>query len=166
MSRFKKFAIYLEWAGLDNNEQQILAFSHVFSRKVVQEVIESEWVPGVEKILRTNPYQQRFVLISATPVEELMKITRKIKIDRCFDEIYGAPVNKSEAVHMSLISRGEKPQDCLMIGDSQEDMSAAKENHVVFLLRRYTVNNKIFSKYTGEVIEDFKENYKDSQFYC
>lgn len=155
MSRFDKLPLYLQWAGEEPGESRVNEFCDRFSQLVLQGVIDAPWVGGVEAYLRGNPHQQVFILISATPQEELVQILRALNLTECFVEIFGAPVRKQDAIKMTLAARGFDPRECLMIGDARADLDAAKTNQVSFLLRKHETNTNVFADYTGASIKDF-----------
>jgi len=155
MSRFEKLPLYLQWAGKDPSESRVSDFCDQFGQLVLQGVIDASWVSGAEAFLRTNPYQQTFVLVSATPQDELEKILSALDLARCFAEVFGAPARKQDAIRKILATRGLDPHDCLMIGDARADLDAAEANQVPFLLRRHKTNCNVFADYSGPSIEDF-----------
>jgi HAD superfamily hydrolase (TIGR01549 family) len=155
MSRFEKLPIYLRWAGKEPIESRVTEFCDQFGRLVLQEVIDAPWVPGVEVLLRSNPYQQTFVLVSATPHDELKQLLHALDLTGCFAEVFGAPTRKQDAIRMMLARRQLDPRDCLMIGDARADLDAAEANQVQFLLRRHKTNTNVFADYTGLSVKDF-----------
>lgn len=155
MSRFDKLPLYLQWADTEPTEAKVSEHCEQFSQRVMQGVIDAPWVAGVERYLRRNSYQQTFVLVSATPQDELEHILSTLDLTNCFAEVYGAPIRKQDAIRKTLIVRGLDVRDCLMIGDAQADMDAAAANQMPFLLRRHSSNTKVFAAYTGTSVEDF-----------
>ncbi len=155
MSRFDKLPIYLQWAGLEPNQITVKEYCEQFSQQVLQGVIDAPWVAGVEQYLRSNTYQQVFVLVSATPQDELEYILRALDLTKCFADVYGAPTRKQDVIRDTLLVRNLNARDCLMIGDAQADLDAAVANQVPFLLRRHSSNDKVFENYTGISVEDF-----------
>lgn len=155
MSRFDKVPLYLQWAGEEPGLPRVSEFCDQFSQLVLQGVIDAPWVPGVERYLRTNPHQQTFVLVSATPQVELEQILHALDLTRCFADIFGAPTRKKDAICMALAARGFDSHDCLMIGDARADLEAAEANQVPFLLRRHETNANVFVDYTGPSVKDF-----------
>ncbi len=156
MSRFEKIPLYLSWAGVHPTKEHVTNYCDRFGQQVLQSVIESPWVPGVEEYLRRNPLRQIFVLVSATPQAELEKVLTAINLTSCFTAVFGAPTSKSSAIRLILSQRQIRPNECLMIGDSQTDLDAAAANQVPFLLRRHSSNQLIFQHYTGKSVTDFK----------
>lgn len=155
MSRFDKLPIYLQWAGEEPSQSRVSECCDQFGRLVLQGVIDAPWVPGVETYLRSNPHQQTFVLVSATPQDELEQILHALDLTGCFADIFGAPTSKKGAIRMTLASRGVASNDCLMIGDALADLEAAQENRVPFLLRRHETNSVVFANYIGSSTNDF-----------
>lgn len=154
MSRFDKLPLYLRWAGKEPDTSLVNEFCERFSRLVLRGVINAPWVPGAERLLRFNPYRQNFVLVSATPQEELDLILQALDLTHCFSRVFGAPISKALAIGMSLADFGTKPDDCLMIGDARVDMEAAQANGVPFLLRLHATNTAVFSDYAGMTTRD------------
>lgn len=155
MSRFEKIPLYLTWAGVPVTESEIAAYCKRFSDIVLHRVIDAPWVAGVERILRKNPYAQEFVLVTATPQDEIIEILDAIKLRTSFSEVFGAPKKKGAAIRDCLSCRDVPLSRCLMIGDARADMEAAVENGIPFLLRRHASNMEVFRNYTGDSVEDF-----------
>ena len=155
ISRFNKLPIYLEWAGIRPNEMIVNEYCEKFSKLVFQGVIESPWVAGVENYLRKNHYKQIFVMVSATPQDELEHILQALNLVECFTKVYGAPTPKKKAIFKTIHDFSLKSTECLMIGDAIADLKAANTNHVPFLLRMHESNSEIFSSYKGPSVGDF-----------
>lgn len=155
MSRFEKIPIYLAWAGMPVTDSGVAEYCRCFSDIVLRRVVDAPWVAGVERILRENPYGQEFILVTATPQEEVDEILMAIDLRSCFSEVFGAPIKKGAAIRTCLLHRNIPPSRCLMVGDAMADMDAALENGISFLLRRHASNQKVFCNYTGDSVGDF-----------
>lgn len=140
MSRFDKIPIYLSWTGETVTRALTIEFCDQFSAQVMQAVIYSPWVAGVREYLLNNCEKQYFVLVTATPQEEIEQILSILHISHCFREVYGTPSKKAFAINKVLINLGCMRTKALMIGDSEIDMLAAQENSIPFLLRRTPQN--------------------------
>lgn len=149
MSRFKKIPLYLEWAGETQTAQLVEAYCEKFANLVVQAVIDSPWVPGVREYLLDNFSSQRFVLITATPQEEIESILAALNISHCFQDVYGAPMEKDKAVASVLKRCSIQAQDALVVGDSTSDLHAANMNKVPFLLRSTPLNEMMRERFVG-----------------
>lgn len=149
VSRFDKIPLYLGWAGLPDSDERVSVFCDQFSGLVLQGVIDSPWVVGVRDYLLQHCGQQYFVLITATPQEEIEFIIDRIGIAHCFREVYGAPKGKSEAIAGVLRRLVIDRDKVLMIGDAETDLLAARANAIPFLLRRTAINQNLQASYDG-----------------
>ena len=68
------------------------------------------------------------------------QIANKLKIENCFDCIYGSPREKSECINEYMSFNQIAPKDALLIGDSYNDYEAAKNNNINFLFRKTSYN--------------------------
>ena len=162
ISREVKIPLYFsQFVGFKLSPQEIGERCAEFSRMVVQKVIEAPWVHGVQVYLKSNPYHQRFVLVTGTPQGEIIEILTHLEILECFQNIYGSPTTKENAIYQELKS-GTNVQDCLFIGDSTTDYEAAKAHYIPFLLRETEENKKLFLNYSGPRFNDFGELYEPS----
>jgi len=155
MSRFDKIPLYLEWSNVTPTRERVDNICTKFSKIVKNKVINSAWVPGVEEFLYSGKEGRIFIMVSATPRDELKDICKSLKLDKIFSEFYGSPTTKSRSLKMSMDEYGIPPEKCLMIGDAQADINAAKENDVSFVLRRHQYNLNLDIDSDIQVINDF-----------
>jgi phosphoglycolate phosphatase-like HAD superfamily hydrolase len=154
VSRFDKIPFYLTWANEPATPAKIEEFCDRFSSLVQQAVIDSPWVPGVREYLLLNYTKQYFVLVTATPQDEIQQILATLDIAHCFREVHGAPKHKATAIKDVLARVNCASARALMIGDSETDLKAAQANSVPFLLRRTRLNLSIQATYTGPMFND------------
>jgi len=156
MSRFEKIPLYLDWCGSAQTTGLVKDYCNRFSRLVTDRVVDAPWVPGVEAYLRGGAsLRQKFILVSATPDDELHEILRRLELVDCFSRIYGASTTKSDAIRESLDDFCLNGAECLMIGDALSDYSAARATQVPFLLRKHASNAAVFKDYDGPTCRDF-----------
>lgn len=154
MSRFDKIPLYLGWAGLPVSDDRARMFCAQFSEMVLQGVIDAPWVGGARDYLLQHCGRQYFILITATPQEEIEFIIDRLGIIHCFREIYGAPKGKSEVV-ADVLQRLKIDRDqALIIGDAETDLLAARTNAIPFLLRRTAINQNLQASYDGPQFDD------------
>jgi phosphoglycolate phosphatase-like HAD superfamily hydrolase len=153
VSRFKKIPLYLNWAGESANAVQVQKFCDQFSKLVQQAVVESPWVPGVYDYLSSHNESQCFILITATPQEEIEQILDMLGIIQYFREVHGAPKTKTIVVNEVLSRLNYSSEQALVIGDSKTDLKAAEENNVAFLLRRTPLNKELQQQFQGPSVE-------------
>ena len=157
VSRFDKIPLYLTWAGEPTTPAHVKAFCARFSHLVLQAVIDSPWVLGVREYLLQHFVQQYFVLVTATPQEEIEQILAALNLDGCFREVYGAPTKKPHAIK-AVLSRLECTLgQVLMVGDSETDLQAAEANSIPFLLRRTPHNLSLQASYCGQMFDHLND---------
>jgi phosphoglycolate phosphatase-like HAD superfamily hydrolase len=153
VSRFEKIPLYLTWAGMPSDPATVRLACTEFSEYVVDAVANSPWVPGVQDYLRKNPHEQTFVLVTATPADEILRILDHLNLLPCFSQVLGAATPKADAISWSLAEHKCPAERAVFIGDSETDYRAAKHNCVPFLLRRHDLN-KILA--TGLDVPSFR----------
>lgn len=154
MSRFDKFPIYLQWAGITPTDVIVQEYCVKFSKAVKEAVINSNWVNGVQELIK-KPKYNLFILVSATPENEILYIMKQLEIDNYFAKIYGSPKSKIDAIAESINEFSIHPSECLMIGDSTSDLRAAVKNKINFILRMNSSNSYMLKDYQGPRVSDF-----------
>lgn len=153
ISRFDKIPLYLRWAGEPVNDSRIQEFCNRFSKLVLQAVIDAPWVPGVHEYLLRHYTQKYFVLVTATPQDEIQHIVDILDIAYCFREVHGAPKKKASAIGDVLHRLHCNANQALMVGDADTDLMAAQNNSVPFLLRRTPLNKTLRASYAGPIFD-------------
>lgn len=149
MSRFEKLPVYLRWAGLQDDQAMVADYCERFAMIVEDAVVEAEWVRGVIGFLERHHRKKSFVLVTATPQNEIESIVRRLSLSKYFDAMHGAPTKKAKAIQLTLALQKIEPDGALMIGDSKEDMAAAGQCGVPFLYRRSPENPAAIPDYNG-----------------
>lgn len=152
VSRLEKIPLYLGWAGLAQDSENIRLFCERYSEMVLKKVIEAPWVPGAKEFLRHNPFQQKFYLVTATPQPEIEAILAALGLGLIFAEVLGAPVKKADAIRKVLAVSQIQKEKCLFIGDSLSDKQAAAAVNIPFLFRKNKSNKFDLQK---NIIRDF-----------
>jgi len=154
MSRYEKVPIYLRWAGEPGSPHEVQTFCERFGHMVKLAVISAAWVPGVHQYLESHYRDQHFVLVTATPQQEIEDILQAVELRVCFREVFGAPTSKGAAIR-DVVARWEcAPDECLMVGDAETDLIAARDNGVPFLLRRTSRTRALQEQYAGPSFDD------------
>ena len=76
-------------------------------------------------------------IVSGSDGTELLYLCKKLEIDQYFLSIQGSPTPKKELVSNVLLKKSYDKSKCLLIGDSVNDLEAAKTNDIAF----YGYNN-------------------------
>ena len=141
--RIKIEHYYKEFIGKELSETEINKQCDTFSNIVLQKVIDSAWVPGVESYLNNNSFQQIFVLVTGTPHDEIVHILEKLGISNCFESIWGSPSLKEDVINNILANYDLDKSLTVMVGDSNTDYDAAKKNDIDFILRNTEENHHL-----------------------
>lgn len=156
ISRFVKIPLYMEWSGIEINETTKAKYFDLFEKIVVQKVIDSDFIPGVEEILKKKRIKDIYIILTGTPQREIEDILKTIGYDSYFDKVYGAPIEKASAISQSLLEYKISPHDTILIGDSETDYQASQSSGVNFIL--VSSGSSAFTKnFTGKRIYNFKE---------
>ena len=147
ISRYEKMPHYFEqFAGVKLSEGDIHRKCDEFGEMVMEAVIESPWVPGVESYLRQNPNNQQFVLVTGTPQQEIEYILDRLELLPLFTSVFGAPATKKTSVRSVLNDSMVNPSRTLFLGDALADAEAAQANSVPFFMRETPLNRKCVSE--------------------
>ena len=157
MSRFDKIPLYLRMAGVLISDNVVEEFCAKFSNMVMERVIDSPWVPGALEYLKKAHASTRFILVTATPKNEIEVILERLGIRSFFQYVYGAPLPKTDAIAEVMKRYSLKPEQAIMIGDATADFNAAANNSVSFLLRQTAINGVLQKSYTGPQFRDFND---------
>lgn len=105
----------------------------LYSTLVKQKVIESPLIPGAESTLQALYPDIPMFVVSGTPEDELVDITRERNLSRYFKRILGSPVKKPEHVRNLLQEFQLDPAFCVFIGDALTDLNAAEASGTHFI---------------------------------
>jgi phosphoglycolate phosphatase-like HAD superfamily hydrolase len=155
ISRFEKIPLYLSWVKEPVTSGNIQNFCNQFSSMVKQSVIDSHWVPGALEFIKNNHNKSKFILVTATPKIEIDEILEELNITHFFNEVYGSPISKDNAIASVLKNSNISPKGVIMIGDSSSDYDAAMSNGILFILRRTESNYHLQKKCGSNTIQDF-----------
>lgn len=155
ISRFEKIPIYLKWAGLISNNENIKKYENIFSNIVIQKVIDSSWVPGVIEFLEKYSKIKKILLLSATPNNELNYIVDKLDIKKYFIDCLGTPMTKTNSIKYYLSSCYVEPYRAVLIGDSLSDFKAANDSDILFIYRKSGKNQLNKNDYFKFFINNF-----------
>lgn len=146
LSRFDKIPLYLSWAGIELTPLVVNKYLREFSHAVRSKVETSEWVEGAEEAISELSKLVPLFLITATPHDEIQQVLKNIGIRQFFKDAIGSPKTKTAAMNCLIQRHKINPSCAVMIGDSYTDYQAAKENNVVFILRKHEHNKKLQSQ--------------------
>jgi phosphoglycolate phosphatase-like HAD superfamily hydrolase len=157
ISRFEKLQIYIGWVGQEFSIELLNEYAEKFSLLVKQKVIDSEWVVGVLDYLKNNYKRQQFFLVTATPQKEMEEILSSLKIKNLFKKIIGSPTKKKDALQKIMVEFSIKPEESIMVGDSNSDHKAAVLNKVPFILRKTKLNKDLQNGLDCLMVKNYKQ---------
>jgi phosphoglycolate phosphatase-like HAD superfamily hydrolase len=136
MSRFELIPrFYNDLLKIELTDAQLAKKFDLYSKMVVESVILSAYIKGVESYLDINFNRQRFIIVTNTPKTEIDMILKKLGIDRYFESVFGAPDLKEDVVKNTLERCDVSADNCVFVGDSSGDFKAAQVNNVPFIYR-------------------------------
>ena len=154
ISRYEKIPTYLSWVNKGVTSEVVDRYCQRFASVVVKNVLASPWVPGIYDYIISNFQDQVFVLVTATPLEEIQVILQHLDIAHCFKKAFGSPTNKYDAIKHTLFDLNFSPNEALMIGDSESDLTASSKAGVNFFLRRNEFNASLQHSCNSTVFDD------------
>jgi len=152
VSRFEKFKIYhRDFLGKNISEKDINNLATKFSTMVLNNVVQSPYVPGAESFIKENFDKYMMFISSGTPELEIKEICERRLIKKYFIQIFGSPESKSVHIQKIVKNWDLKSQEVLFIGDAPSDYNAAKENGLHFIGVGDTI--KTIEKFNDYVID-------------
>ena len=127
MVRQDKFRYFVEVVLRQQGDDELIEkLTKRFSELSYKAIVNCSMVDGAQEFLNTFRNKVQMFLISATPHNELRKILKARLLTRYFKEIQGGPINKVEVLKKIISDKKISPDEMLYIGDSPEDLQAAK----------------------------------------
>lgn len=127
VSRYKKFAYFLEQIAPDHAEQQgpdLAVLLQAYAGHVREGLLSCEVAPRLEALREQTP-DARWLIVSGGDQAELCDVFAQRGIAKWFDGgIFGSPDTKDEILARELNS-GNIQQPALFLGDSKYDYQAA-----------------------------------------
>ena len=138
------------------SDKEVDDIAQEYSNLVVNKVIASDFVKGVEEFLEKYYKKMNFYIISGTPQKELELIVNKKHIGKYFKGVFGIPITKPDHIKSIISKYSYDREKVLYIGDSLSDYLGAKEANVKFLGRVLDGIKSLFPK-DVPIIHDFSD---------
>lgn len=136
MSRYDKFRyIYKNILKEHLSEERFKELCRDFSNLVVEEVILVPFAEGVRELLDKCLGRYKMFIISGTPDKEINKIVRHRGLEKYFEDVFGSPNTKTNLIKKVLKNTAYNPKEVIFIGDSVNDLQAARNTDVRFIAR-------------------------------
>ena len=136
ISRYKKIAYFFSEIRQEPiSDESVNKWADQFSKLVEQEIVEAQSVEGSLEFLEKYVDQLDFAIVSGSDQKELRRICRKRHIDHFFKSILGSPVEKKDNIAALLSNLNWQHDKSLYVGDSKNDLEAARANSLDFVGR-------------------------------
>ena len=134
ISRYEKFRhFHKEFLGIELNDDDIFKMAEVFSSIVLQKVIDSNYIPGVIKFIKSRYKNTDLFICTGTPETEILEILERKKIKKYFKGIYGSPKSKVEIINLIINNFKITSRQLEFYGDAMTDYKAANITKVKFI---------------------------------
>lgn len=136
VSRYKKIEYFFDTIRQEPiTDESVNRWAAQFSELVEQDVVEAKSVAGSLEFLEENSSLFDFAIVSGSDQVELRRICKKRKIDHFFKAILGSPVEKKDNISVLLSELNWSHDRSVYVGDSNNDLEAAKSNNLDFVGR-------------------------------
>jgi len=136
MSRYEKIRYFFgEIRNETISDADVQTLSKQYTKLVKQKVIDAESVKGSLEFLSNNHTKYDFAIVSGSDQQELREVCRARKIHQFFFKILGSPEKKKINLSRLLSEAGWGKELCLFVGDSINDLNAARINSISFIGR-------------------------------
>lgn len=136
-------------------EEQVNRLSEAYSEIVKDKIIAADAVKGSLEFLEQHTDRYDFAVISGSDEVELQSVCSLRGIAHFFVHTFGSPSTKQENFVRLFDATGWQRQNCLYVGDTKNDLSAAEQMIVPFLARDSGLEKWQCNKVT--VISDLSE---------
>jgi HAD superfamily hydrolase (TIGR01549 family) len=145
LSRYVKFKYFFEnILDCHVREDVILEYSKQFSEIMKTSLVSKRLlIEDNIELIRKHWSTKSMFIVSGSDQEELRYLCKELDIAKYFKEILGSPVPKNELVCRLLKENRLDPDDCVLVGDSINDLEAASHNNISFIPYNYVDPNKI-----------------------
>jgi HAD superfamily hydrolase (TIGR01549 family) len=139
-SRYVKFRYFFEEI---RNEQisveEVDIWAQKFSKIVIKELVNPELLIQENlNYIKKNHQSIKMHVVSGSDQNELRYVCSQLGIDHYFQSIHGSPKPKKDWVKEIIELKGYGLNECLLIGDSVNDLEAAEFSGIHFM----AYNNK------------------------
>lgn len=139
LSRFVKIKYFFNQIRKEEvSEEVILDYAAKFSIVMRQLLIDPTLlIQDSLQYIKDNYNEFNFHIVSGSEQEELRFLCQELEIDKYFKSIHGSPTSKEQLVRNVIENNNYLKESTLLIGDSYNDLEAAKKNEIRF----YGYNN-------------------------
>lgn len=139
LSRYVKFRYLFENILKEEvTDADILEYALKFSEIMRKALTNKELlIDETIDIARMFSHFKPMFIVSGSDQSELRFLCKELGIDEYFKEILGSPTPKVDLVRLVMKKYGYKPENCVLVGDSINDLEAASLNKISFVPYNY-----------------------------
>lgn len=152
VDRYTKFRfIRTEMLGLPYDDEVEASLDAEFNAMVLDAVVACPFVPGAEEFLGETKLP--LYVVSAMPLRDLRLIVERRGLAPRFRGLYGSPGRKADQLREILAGEKIAAGRLAFVGDSPNDLAAARETGVRFVGRR---NAEDFGATDADLLPDLR----------
>ena len=154
LSRFHKIKyFYNHLLKKDIDNKKVLSYAEKFTKIMKKKLSSKKYLIKDSLIyIKSNYKNYNFHLVSASEHNELNYLCKKLNLDKYFLTIDGSPTPKINLIRDLLKKLKYKKKETIYIGDSVNDLEAAKINKIDF----YGYNEKKLMSKSTVYIDTFR----------
>ena len=131
VSRYKKIEFFFNTIRKEPiSSKSVNHWANQFSKLVTKDILEAKPVEGSLEFLKKYFNQFDFAIVSGSDQKELREVCKGRGIDSFFKIILGSPIEKKDNIATLLSDFKWERNKSLYVGDSNNDLEAAKANNV------------------------------------
>jgi phosphoglycolate phosphatase-like HAD superfamily hydrolase len=158
VSRYKKIDFFFNTIRNESiSPKSVNHWANQFSELVIEDVLEARPVRGSLEFLEKYSNQFDFAIVSGSDQIELRKVCKGRGIDSYFKIILGSPTEKQNNIAALLSDFKWARSKSVYIGDSNNDLDAAKKNNLDFVGRSSGLVD--WGKYNVKFVSDLSSLY-------
>jgi phosphoglycolate phosphatase-like HAD superfamily hydrolase len=136
VSRYKKIEYFFNKIRKELiSDGDVDRWAAQYSELVEHDIVEAKPVEGSLEFLVEYSNCFNFAIVSGSDQTELRRVCEKRKIDHFFKMILGSPTEKKQNIADLLVDLNWQHNKSLYVGDSNNDLEAAKFNNMDFVGR-------------------------------
>jgi phosphoglycolate phosphatase-like HAD superfamily hydrolase len=157
LSRYVKFRyFYEEILKEELSDERLAELAQSFSDIMLNELGNPDLLMAdTHAFLQSAISRFRMHVVSGSDQKELRQLCDQLNLTRFFQSIHGSPTPKTELVRNLLIGHQYEPERTVLIGDSGNDLDAARDNGIAFI----GYNNDKLRETADHYIEQFQPLY-------
>lgn len=135
LSRYVKFRYFFENIREQSiTDEQINVLAERFSSIMKDLLVNPDLlIDETLDFVKSNNNKYRMYITSGSAQDELRFLCKRLNIDHFFKSIHGSPKPKKEWIKELIDIKSYNPNECVLVGDSINDLEAAIFNNINFL---------------------------------